>query len=209
MARRARSSLRVVHNSVHDLVSSLAAPVVYGARALPPHAASDAARPSVTASIAAAGARRASIAMLQSVAGMAPKLSHSATMCRMRLAPDDDFELELELDELPSPGDEPAVLSARLAAQLGGSPPELPPLEIRKRSLDARRGRIRFHFVVGAAGDAALGGAPVREVAGAPVVIVGGGPAGLFCAYELARAGVPAVILDRGKLVQARRRDLK
>src|SRR5262245_43365407 len=75
---------------------------------LPPHAASDAARPSVTASIAAA-------------AGMAPKLSHSATMCRMRLAPDDDFELELELDELPSPGDESAVLSARLATQLGGA----------------------------------------------------------------------------------------
>ena len=40
-------------------------------------------------------------------------------------------------------------------------------------------------------------------------MIVGAGPAGLFCAYELARAGVPAVILDRGKDVQARRRDLK
>jgi len=101
------------------------------------------------------------------------------------------------------------VLSARLAAQLGGSPTELPPLEIRKRSLDARRGRIRFHFVVGAAGDAPLGGAPVREGAGPPVVIVGGGPAGLFCAYELARAAIPSVIVDRGKPVQARRRDLK
>jgi hypothetical protein len=40
-------------------------------------------------------------------------------------------------------------------------------------------------------------------------VIIGGGPAGLFCAYELARAGVQAVIVDRGKPVQARRRDLK
>jgi uncharacterized FAD-dependent dehydrogenase len=49
----------------------------------------------------------------------------------------------------------------------------------------------------------------VREVAGPPVVIVGGGPAGLFCAYQLARAGVASVILDRGKPVQARRRDLK
>jgi uncharacterized FAD-dependent dehydrogenase len=127
----------------------------------------------------------------------------------MRLAPDDDFTLELELDELPSPADEPAVLSARLAAVLGGSPAELPPLEVRKRSLDARRGRIRFHFVVGAAGNARLGGAAVREGAGPPVVIVGGGPAGLFCAYELARAAIPSVIVDRGKPVQARRRDLK
>src|SRR5262245_33543020 len=130
-------------------------------------------------------------------------------MSRMRLAPDDDFTLELELDELPSPGEEAAVLGARLAAQLGGSPAELPRLEVRKRSLDARRGRIRFHFVVGAAGDARLGGAAVRECVGPPVVIVGGGPAGLFCAYELARAGVASVILDRGKPVQARRRDLK
>ena len=130
-------------------------------------------------------------------------------MWRMRLAPDDDFTLELELDELASPADEPAQLAARLAVQLGASPAELPPLEVRKRSLDARRGRIRYHFVVGAASQVPLGGPPLREVAGPPVVIVGGGPAGLFCAYELARAGVASVIVDRGKPVQARRRDLK
>jgi uncharacterized protein len=127
----------------------------------------------------------------------------------MRLAQDDDFTIEIDLDELASPGDEPAQLARKLADKLGGSPAELPPLEVRKRSLDARRGRVRFHFVVGAATGAALGGAPVREVAGPPVVIVGGGPAGLFCAYELARAGVASVIFDRGKPVQARRRDLK
>jgi uncharacterized protein len=127
----------------------------------------------------------------------------------MRLAADEDFTLELGLDELPSAGDEPAALAARLAALLGAAPAELPALEVRKRSLDARRGRIRFHIVVGAAGHAALGGAPVREVAGPPVVIIGGGPAGLLCGYELARAGIASVILDRGKPVQARRRDLK
>ncbi|TMQ09274.1 MAG: FAD-dependent oxidoreductase [Deltaproteobacteria bacterium] len=126
----------------------------------------------------------------------------------MRLAPDDDFTLELELDELVS-ADPSATLAGKLAAQLGATPAELPPLEIRKRSLDARHGRVRFHVVVGAAGRAPLGGEPVREGSGPPVVIVGGGPAGLFCAYELARAAIPAVIVDRGKPVQARRRDLK
>ena len=127
----------------------------------------------------------------------------------MRLAPDDDFTLELELDELGAPDDETRQLAARLAKQLGASPSELPRLEVRKRSLDARRGRIRFHFVVGAATDAPLGGAPLREVSGPPVIVVGGGPAGLFCAYELARAGVASIVVDRGKPVQARRRDLK
>jgi uncharacterized FAD-dependent dehydrogenase len=70
---------------------------------------------------------------------------------------------------------------------------------------------VRFHLVVGAVDPAAppLGHPPPREVAGPPVVIVGGGPAGLFCAYELARTGVASIIVDRGKLVQARRRDLK
>jgi len=69
---------------------------------------------------------------------------------------------------------------------------------------------VRFHLTVGVAGEhEAIGGAPLRETSGEPVVIVGAGPAGMFCAYELARAGVRAIILDRGKPVQARRRDLK
>jgi len=41
------------------------------------------------------------------------------------------------------------------------------------------------------------------------VLIIGAGPAGLFCAYELARKGIASIIFERGKKVQARRRDLK
>jgi uncharacterized FAD-dependent dehydrogenase len=124
----------------------------------------------------------------------------------VQLDPDRDFTLELGLDE----PDDPASLTARLAAQLAVPASALPPLELRKRSIDARRGRVRFHLVVGALAPAPpLGGAPLREVAGPPVIVVGGGPAGLFCAYELARAGIASIVLDRGKPVQARRRDLK
>jgi hypothetical protein len=47
---------------------------------------------------------------------------------------------------------------------------------------------------------------PTRK--GPPVVVVGAGPAGLFAALRLAEHGVPAVVLDRGKPVQARRRDI-
>ncbi len=127
----------------------------------------------------------------------------------LALDPDRDYTVELGLDD----PDDPASLAARLAVQLEVPVDTLPPLELRKRSIDARRGRIRFHHVLGAlpppTEDAPLGGAPLRPVSGPPVIIIGAGPAGLFCAYELARAGVQAIVLDRGKPVQARRRDLK
>jgi uncharacterized protein len=125
---------------------------------------------------------------------------------QLNLDPDRDYSIELDLDE----PDDSAELVTRLAQQLGVAPGEVPPLEVRKRSIDARRGRVRFHVVVGAAGSQPpIGGAPLRETSGEPVIIVGAGPAGMFCAYELARAGVRAIVVDRGKNVRDRRKDLK
>jgi uncharacterized protein len=50
----------------------------------------------------------------------------------------------------------------------------------------------------------------LKDVTNAPkrVVIVGAGPAGLFAALKLAEAGIKPIILERGKDVRARRRDL-
>ncbi len=49
-----------------------------------------------------------------------------------------------------------------------------------------------------------------RDVSSAPikVIVVGAGPAGLFAALKLAEAGIQPIILERGKDVRARRRDL-
>lgn len=52
-------------------------------------------------------------------------------------------------------------------------------------------------------------GRPQQVRPGPRVVIVGGGPAGLFCSYELARRGIASVVVERGRKVQPRRRDLK
>ncbi len=118
---------------------------------------------------------------------------------------------ELDLDAPGAMGDDADALRAAVAARLGAPEASLPPLEVRRRAVDARRGRVRFHLTVGARPAEAppLGAPEPREVAGPPVVIVGGGPAGLYCAYQLARDGVASIVLDRGKPVQARRRDLK
>lgn len=119
-----------------------------------------------------------------------------------------EITLDVGLDE---PGDA-ASLRARVARDLGTSEESLPSLTVRKRSLDARRGRVHFQVLlqIGDPGEPTELGLPHPREVGAPrAVIVGDGPTGLFCAYELARRGIGSQVIDRGKLVQPRRRDLK
>jgi uncharacterized FAD-dependent dehydrogenase len=118
-----------------------------------------------------------------------------------------ELTLELGLDD----AEDADAIRRRVAGALRVPEAELPVLTVRKRSLDARRGRLRFHLLVElGVPEEPLGGPPPREVSGEPrVVVVGEGPAGLFCSYELARRGVRATVVDRGKLVQPRRHDLK
>ena len=84
---------------------------------------------------------------------------------------------------------------------------------ILKRSIDARskqpRVRLRVAVSEAAMADEAVPRPKFREVSGArPVIIVGAGPAGLFCALRCIEHGLRPVVLERGKDVRARRRDL-
>jgi uncharacterized FAD-dependent dehydrogenase len=120
----------------------------------------------------------------------------------------DEVEVDLGLDE----PDDPAFVRGLVAARLAVPVEALPELSLKKKAIDARGGRVRFHLTLAPRepGPARLGEPAPREVdREARVIIVGDGPAGLFCAYELARQGIGSVVLDRGKPVQPRRRDLK
>ncbi len=84
---------------------------------------------------------------------------------------------------------------------------------IKKRSIDARGKRIRVHIAI----DFYIDEVPPerklildqQDVSTADqVVIVGSGPAGLFAALELINQGIKPIVLERGKDVRARRRDL-
>jgi uncharacterized FAD-dependent dehydrogenase len=119
-----------------------------------------------------------------------------------------EVSFELGLDE----ADDESALRERVARELGVKPDDLPSMTVERRSLDARRGRVRFQLLVslGEKRDpAAIGGEPPREVGPHEVVVVGSGPAGLFAAYQLARQGIGVVVVDRGKPVQPRRHDLR
>jgi uncharacterized FAD-dependent dehydrogenase len=110
--------------------------------------------------------------------------------------------------------DERALVQAA-AKKAGLAASDVTSMRVRRRAIDARRGRVRMDlgvdlFLLGASSDEEVPRPPelpsLREEP--RVVIVGSGPAGMFCAWKLARRGIRAIVLERGKSVRARRRDI-
>ena len=120
----------------------------------------------------------------------------------------EDVSIEVGLDDI----DDPEVVTRLVARALKRSVADVPEWTVRRRSLDARRGSVKFHLViaVGVGDTHQPVGPPPKPVSGnRRVVIIGDGPAGLFCSYELARHGIASVVVDRGRQVQPRRLDLR
>lgn len=84
---------------------------------------------------------------------------------------------------------------------------------IRKRSIDARGKqvlyRVRVIFFIDEPYIASSYSSNIQQVQDAkPVIIVGAGPAGLFAAYRCLERGLKPILIERGKAVRERRRDL-
>ncbi|MBQ1805803.1 MAG: FAD-dependent monooxygenase, partial [Oscillospiraceae bacterium] len=126
-----------------------------------------------------------------------------------------------------APGASQEVLRQKAAAVLRVSPDAISALRVLRRSIDAREGVLFVWSVAVAVKNEAaiLRRARSRQVSrleetvyalpsaiAAPAlrpVVVGAGPAGLFCALVLARCGARPIILERGKCVEERRRDVQ
>jgi uncharacterized protein len=122
---------------------------------------------------------------------------------------------EIELKLFPAEAADEALLLQRAAHKAGLSPTQVTEARVVRRSIDARGSRPVVILRVEVYADtpyqsepAILAGLqPVSEARRA--IIVGAGPGGYFAALELIEAGIKPILFDRGKDVQARRRDLR
>lgn len=123
---------------------------------------------------------------------------------------------QLSLRLKPTEANNEAVVRAYIAAATGTDPKNISGFHILKRSIDARsRQQVWVNLTV----RAFIGEPSIQRVAGIvqfqdvskathKVIIVGAGPAGLFAALRLIEKGIQPILLERGKDVRARRRDL-
>ena len=116
---------------------------------------------------------------------------------------------------LPSEAADEQQLKKLLASAAGVQPLQVNGYQILKKSLDARSRQAWFHLTLNAFinepfQERSLIPLQLKDVSFAKqkVVVVGAGPAGLFAAIRLIELGIKPIVLERGKDVRARRRDL-
>ena len=114
----------------------------------------------------------------------------------------------------PAEAADQQIVRSRIAAECGVAAGRLTGFTIVKQSIDARSRQARIIIQAQVFIDEQVAEPPafdpqLQNVESAPhVVIVGAGPAGLFAALRLITLGFKPIILERGKDVRSRRRDL-
>nr|WP_314897177.1 FAD-binding protein [uncultured Flavobacterium sp.] len=123
---------------------------------------------------------------------------------------------ELLLQVSPETAANESLLKENLSKQIKVSVNEIQHVSILKRSIDARQKAIKINLKVAIY----LKGEPFQEhkfqlpdyanvETAQEVIVVGAGPAGLFAALQLIELGLKPIVIERGKDVRGRRRDLK
>ena len=121
----------------------------------------------------------------------------------------------LQLRVAPEIAYNPMRLSAEVSSQIAVDVNRLTEVRVTRRSIDARQRRVMVNLSVDVYVDEAPEDTLATPVEYKPLpadapsaVIVGAGPAGLFAALRLIEEGVRPVVLERGKSVEERSKDM-
>jgi len=125
------------------------------------------------------------------------------------------MQQRITLKLLPAEAANESVIQQYTAQSLGVSVTAITGFQIVKRSIDARGRQTWIMLTITAFVNEPFTQRTVKKLllqdvtnASQQVIIVGAGPAGLFAALKLIEQGIKPILLERGKDVRARRRDL-
>jgi uncharacterized FAD-dependent dehydrogenase len=125
------------------------------------------------------------------------------------------MQQKINLKLLPSEAVNEAAIKKAIAAAAGKTEADITGYHFLKKSLDARASTIWVNLTLTAFINEPFYQRPMQQFnfkavanTAKKVVIVGAGPAGLFAALQLIEKGIQPIILERGKNVRDRRRDL-
>ena len=123
---------------------------------------------------------------------------------------------ELLLQVTPEIATNELLLKQHISKSIRVDAKEIQHIAILKRSIDARQKAVKFNlkvsiYLVGESFQESKIELPeYKNVSNAQeVIVVGAGPAGLFAALQLIELGLKPIVIERGKEVRGRRRDLK
>ena len=123
---------------------------------------------------------------------------------------------EIQTQVSPEVAHKESLLNEHCAKLLNTTVKEILKVTVLKRSIDARQKAIKFnikatvYFVGDDFSEEKINFPDYKNVTNSQeVIIVGAGPAGLFAALQLIELGLKPIVLERGKDVRGRRRDLK
>ena len=125
------------------------------------------------------------------------------------------MQKKISIQVLPEEAINPGLLSIKIGQACNVNPSSVNGFYTERESIDARSREVKVNLTLQAFIDEPFQQRPLQKFqfrdvhhATSKIVIIGAGPAGLFAALFCLEKGIQPIILERGKDVKARRRDL-